>query len=43
MADRRAAEAPWLPDLCRLPRIALVLGVAELVVLVIALAPGGGG
>ena len=43
MADRRAAEAPWLPDLCRLPRIALVLAVAELVVLVIALAPGGGG
>jgi two-component system sensor histidine kinase AlgZ len=34
-SDRR----PWLPDFCRLPRIAAVLGVAELVVLVIALTP----
>jgi two-component system sensor histidine kinase AlgZ len=33
--DRR----PWLPDFCSLPRIASVLGVAELVVLVIALTP----
>ena len=33
---------PWLPDLCRLPRIATMLGVAELTVLVIALAPDGG-
>lgn len=32
-------QPPWLPDLCRLPRIALVLGVAELAVLVVALAP----
>ena len=38
MASPDAREPPWLPDLCRLPRIALVLGVAELVVLVIALA-----
>jgi len=30
---------PWLPDFCNLPRIAAVLGVAELVVLVIALTP----
>jgi two-component system sensor histidine kinase AlgZ len=30
---------PWLPDLCRLGRIATMLGVAELVVAVIALAP----
>jgi two-component system sensor histidine kinase AlgZ len=32
---------PWLPDLCRLPRLAVMLGVAELVVVVLALAPGG--
>jgi two-component system, LytTR family, sensor histidine kinase AlgZ len=38
-ADR---APPWLPDLCRLPRIALLLGVAELTVAVIALAPDGG-
>jgi len=37
----RAAE-PWLPDLCRLPRLATMFGVAELVVLVLALAPDGG-
>ena len=30
---------PWLPDLCRLTRLATMLGVAELVVLVLALAP----
>jgi two-component system sensor histidine kinase AlgZ len=34
--------APWLPDLCRLTRLATMLGVAELVVLLIALAPDGG-
>jgi two-component system sensor histidine kinase AlgZ len=33
------ARTPWLPDLCRLPRIAAGLGVAEGVVLVLALAP----
>ena len=33
------AGEPWLPDLCRLGRIATMLGVAELVVAVIALAP----
>jgi len=37
-----ARDPPWLPDLCRLPRIALMLGVAELTVAVIALAPDGG-
>jgi two-component system, LytTR family, sensor histidine kinase AlgZ len=37
-----ARAPPWLPDLCRLPRIALLLGVAELTVAVIALAPDGG-
>ena len=31
---------PWLPDLCRLPRLATLFGVAELVVLVLLLAPG---
>src|SRR3954469_720783 len=37
----RHAE-PWLPDLCRLPRLATMFGVAELVVLILALAPDGG-
>jgi two-component system sensor histidine kinase AlgZ len=36
------AGDPWLPDLCRLPRLATMFGVAELVVLVLALAPDGG-
>jgi len=36
------AQPPWLPDLCRLPRLAVIFAIAELVVLVIALAPGGG-
>ena len=38
-----AADAgePWLPDLCRLGRLATMLGVAELVVAVIALSPSG--
>lgn len=39
-ADRN--ETPWFPDLCRLPRLATMFGVAELVVLVLALAPAGG-
>ena len=34
-ADRRS----WFPDLCRLPRIAAALATAELVVLIIGLAP----
>ena len=33
---------PWLPDLCRLPRLATMFGVAEVAVLVLALAPDGG-
>ena len=40
MAD--PAREPWLPDLCRLPRIAACLGVAQLVVIVLALAPRAG-
>ena len=40
--DPAPASAPWLPDLCRLPRLATMFGVAELVVLVLALAPDGG-
>ncbi|MFA6985804.1 MAG: histidine kinase, partial [Arenimonas sp.] len=35
-----AARRPWFPDFCRLPRIAAVLAIAELVVIVISLAPG---
>ena len=38
----RSAQLPWMPDLCRLTRLATMLGVAELVVLLIALAPDGG-
>ena len=34
-------HAPWLPDLCRLPRLLAMLGAAELVVVVVALAPDG--
>ncbi|HSR64668.1 MAG TPA: sensor histidine kinase, partial [Xanthomonadaceae bacterium] len=41
MEPARAGE-PWLPDLCRLPRLATMFGVAELVVLVLAFAPDGG-
>ena len=37
-----SAPAPWLPDLCRLPRIAAGLGIAQVVVLVTALAPRDG-
>lgn len=36
-----AQQASWLPDLCRLPRLATMLALAELVVVVIALAPDG--
>ena len=32
---------PWLPDLCRWPRVAAILGMAELAVVVVALAPDG--
>jgi two-component system sensor histidine kinase AlgZ len=40
MSDVRT---PWLPDFCRLPRIAAVLAIAELVVAVVWLAPTEGG
>ena len=36
------AREPWLPDLCRLQRLAIMFAVAELAVLVVALAPDGG-
>jgi two-component system, LytTR family, sensor histidine kinase AlgZ len=36
--DPRASE-PWLPDFCRLPRLGAMLGMAELVVIVVALVP----
>ena len=42
MNDPPRAGEPWLPDLCRLPRLATMFGVAELVVLILALAPDGG-
>ncbi|HEU4991140.1 MAG TPA: histidine kinase [Luteimonas sp.] len=41
-SERPAAADPWLPDLCRLPRLATLFGVAELVMVVLALAPDGG-
>lgn len=34
-------QQPWLPELCRLPRLGAMLGLAELVVVVVALAPDG--
>src|SRR5512134_3784970 len=42
MALAGTEREPWLPDLCRLPRLAVMLGVAELVVVVLALSPDGG-
>ena len=36
-----ASTPPWMPELCRLPRLAAMLGLAELVVVVLALAPDG--
>ena len=36
------ARVPWFPDFCRLPRIAAVLAIAELVVVVVRLAPHPG-
>ncbi|WP_202839279.1 sensor histidine kinase [Luteimonas saliphila] len=32
---------PWLPDLCRLPRLGAMLGLAQLTVVVVALVPDG--
>lgn len=42
MSDQRGQREPWLPDLCRLPRLLVMLGMAELIVVVLALAPDGG-
>ena len=42
MRDPRR-DTPWFPDLCRLPRMAALLGLAELVVVVLALAPDDAG
>ena len=41
MGDARVDE-PWLPDLCRLPRLAAMLGIAQLVVVVVVLVPDAG-
>ncbi|WP_340649506.1 sensor histidine kinase [Pseudoxanthomonas winnipegensis] len=38
MATTPAAQG-WLPELCTLPRLTIILGLAELVVVVLALAP----
>lgn len=35
------APPPWMPELCRLPRLAAMLGMAQLVVVLLALAPDG--
>ncbi|MDR1076833.1 MAG: sensor histidine kinase [Xanthomonadaceae bacterium] len=40
MDDPRRSE-PWFPDLCRTQRVAIMLGLAELVVLVVVLTPDG--
>ena len=37
-----AAPRSWFPDVCRLPRIAAVLAISELVVVIIALTPSRG-
>jgi two-component system sensor histidine kinase AlgZ len=39
MGPQRAE--PWLPDLCRLPRLAAMMGLAQLTVVVVALVPDG--
>ncbi|MGY0612774.1 MULTISPECIES: sensor histidine kinase [unclassified Luteimonas] len=41
MGNARADE-PWLPDLCRLRRLAAMLGIAQLVVVVVVLVPDAG-
>ncbi|HEY0334787.1 MAG TPA: sensor histidine kinase [Stenotrophomonas sp.] len=40
MSDPRALQ-PWMPELCRLPRVGAMVGLAELVVVIIALVPEG--
>ncbi|MCF5939348.1 sensor histidine kinase, partial [Xanthomonas perforans] len=39
---QRAPQIAWMPDLCRLPRLGAMLGLAELVVLVVTLVPDAG-
>jgi len=41
MSDPRIVQ-PWMPELCRLPRVGAMVGLAELVVVVVALVPDGG-
>lgn len=41
MAGPGSPRDPWLPDLCRLPRLLVMLGMAELVVVLLVLAPLG--
>ncbi|MGJ4802777.1 sensor histidine kinase [Luteimonas sp. SDU82] len=36
-----SGDEPWLPDLCRMPRLVGMLGLAQLTVLVVALVPDG--
>jgi two-component system sensor histidine kinase AlgZ len=43
MAGADLAAVPWLPDFCRLPRIAAVIAAAETVVVILALASIGMG
>ncbi len=35
-----AGDGLWLPDLCRLPRLATMLGLAQMTVVIVALVPG---
>jgi len=39
----RSTEEPWLPDLCSRPRVLTMVGMAELVVVLVALWPGDAG
>ncbi len=41
MRQASPAAQAWLPQLCTLPRLLVMLGLAELVILVLALAPDG--
>lgn len=37
-----ADSEPWMPDFCKRPRVLVLLGAAQLVVVLLAIAPGGG-
>jgi len=37
-----AGASGWMPELCRLPRVAALMALAQLVVVIVALAPDGG-